>query len=175
MANTSILAAFERMWQHVVAVLGSKADINHNHDDIYYTESEIDSKLSNKASSSHNHSASEITSDTLSSDRLPTVPVTKGGTGATMLSSGQALIGGGKDAITTRAIQNNLYNTDAITASTNLVNMNTLRYALNRTTGICTADSNYGTVMMRGIKMGMNDMTAGSSELTSGAIYLVYE
>ena len=25
MANTSILAAFERMWQHVVAALGSKA------------------------------------------------------------------------------------------------------------------------------------------------------
>ena len=28
MANTSILAAFERMWQHVVNALGSKADIS---------------------------------------------------------------------------------------------------------------------------------------------------
>ena len=28
MANTSILAAFERMWQHVVAALGNKADID---------------------------------------------------------------------------------------------------------------------------------------------------
>lgn len=26
MANTSIYAAFERMWQHVIAALGSKAD-----------------------------------------------------------------------------------------------------------------------------------------------------
>lgn len=26
MANTSILAAFERMWQHVVAALSNKAD-----------------------------------------------------------------------------------------------------------------------------------------------------
>lgn len=31
MANQSILAAFERMWQHVVAALGSKSDISHNH------------------------------------------------------------------------------------------------------------------------------------------------
>ena len=41
------------------------------------------SELSGKANSSHNHAASEITSGTLSSDRLPTVPVAKGGTGAT--------------------------------------------------------------------------------------------
>lgn len=28
MANTSIYAAFERMWQHIVAKLGDKADVN---------------------------------------------------------------------------------------------------------------------------------------------------
>ena len=33
MANTSIQAAFERMWQHVVAKLGNKADVNHTHSD----------------------------------------------------------------------------------------------------------------------------------------------
>lgn len=33
----------------------------HNHDDRYYTESEIDSKLSGKASSSHTHTKSQIT------------------------------------------------------------------------------------------------------------------
>ena len=32
MTNTSILAAFERMWQHVVAALGNKADIDHTHE-----------------------------------------------------------------------------------------------------------------------------------------------
>ena len=32
MANTSILAAFERMWQHVIAVVGNKADVEHSHD-----------------------------------------------------------------------------------------------------------------------------------------------
>lgn len=31
MANTSILAAFERMWQHVVAALANKSDTNHVH------------------------------------------------------------------------------------------------------------------------------------------------
>lgn len=38
------------------------------------------------AASSHNHSATNITSGTLSSDRLPTVPISKGGTGATSVS-----------------------------------------------------------------------------------------
>ena len=31
MANMSILAAFERMWLHVVAALGNKSDKNHTH------------------------------------------------------------------------------------------------------------------------------------------------
>lgn len=32
MANQSILAAFERFWQHTIAKLGNKADIDHTHD-----------------------------------------------------------------------------------------------------------------------------------------------
>ena len=46
MANTSILAAFERMWQHVVNALGNKADSDHVHDNRYYTETEVDTKIS---------------------------------------------------------------------------------------------------------------------------------
>ena len=36
MANQSILAAFERMWQHIIAALKNKADVDHSHtiDDI---------------------------------------------------------------------------------------------------------------------------------------------
>ena len=34
---------------------------SHNHDDIYYTESEIDTKLGGKANATHNHTKSEIT------------------------------------------------------------------------------------------------------------------
>lgn len=33
MANSSIYAAFERMWQHVIAKIGTKADLVHTHDD----------------------------------------------------------------------------------------------------------------------------------------------
>lgn len=33
MANSSILAAFERMWQHVTAALNNKSDLNHSHDE----------------------------------------------------------------------------------------------------------------------------------------------
>ena len=66
MANASIYAAFERMWQHIVAAIGNKSDISHNHDDMYYTEIEIDTKVSDintsiaelatsKSDTSHNH------------------------------------------------------------------------------------------------------------------------
>jgi hypothetical protein len=105
----------------------------------------------------------------------PTVTVAQGGTGATTFSSGQALIGAGTGAVTTRAITNNTATTTAITASTNLVTMNTLKNVVNRTTGIGTADTNYGTSMVRAISAGTSDLTAGSSTLLSGAIYIVYE
>ena len=59
MANTSLLAAFERMWQHVTYALIGKSDISHNHNDTYYTESEIDTKIS-----SVNTSITNITNGT---------------------------------------------------------------------------------------------------------------
>jgi hypothetical protein len=49
MANTSILAAFDRMWQHVVSALNKKSDISHNHNDLYYTEAETNTLLSQKS------------------------------------------------------------------------------------------------------------------------------
>jgi hypothetical protein len=55
MANASILAAFERMWQYTVALISNKANLEHDHNDMYYTESEIDSKLDNKADAEHTH------------------------------------------------------------------------------------------------------------------------
>lgn len=41
MANQSILAAFERMWQHIVAALGNKSDIDHTHSE-FYTKADHD-------------------------------------------------------------------------------------------------------------------------------------
>ena len=70
-----------------------KADAKHKHDDLYYTESEVDDLLASKASSLHDHSASNITSDTLHADRLPIIPITKGGTGAVTSEGARTAIG----------------------------------------------------------------------------------
>lgn len=45
------------------------------------------------AAASHSHAASAITSGTLSADRLPTVPVSKGGTGSTSASAARSALG----------------------------------------------------------------------------------
>ena len=117
------------------------------------------------AAASHTHAAGDITG---------TLGVAHGGTGATTFTSGAALIGAGTGAVTTRSITNNTAATTAITGSTNLVTMNTLRYALNRTTGPGAADTNYTVAMMRPIKAQSTDPGVGSS-LTSGTILLIYE
>lgn len=104
-----------------------------------------------------------------------TLPVTNGGTGLTTLTSGYALIGNGTSAVGLRAITNNTSVTSAITGSSNLLTMNTLRYALNRTTGANSSDTNYSTPMVRAIYAGTGSLTAGSSGLTSGVIYLKYK
>lgn len=56
-----------------------------------------------------------------------TLPVNKGGTGKTTLTSGAALIGAGTGAVTTRAITNNTSKTYC-GINTNLVTVNTLAY-----------------------------------------------
>lgn len=60
------------------------ASVGHTHDDRYYTDTEIDTKIDainesidGKAAKSHKHSAADITSGILSSDRLPSIPVGK--------------------------------------------------------------------------------------------------
>lgn len=42
MTNESIRAAFERFWLHIVAKIGTKADADHTHDDLYYTTTAAD-------------------------------------------------------------------------------------------------------------------------------------
>lgn len=59
-----------------------------------------------------------------------TVPVGKGGTGATTLASGAALIGNGTGAVQTRAITNNTSISTTPTGSTNLATMNSLLYGM---------------------------------------------
>lgn len=58
MANASILAAFERMWQHVTVALNGKSDTEHRHE-----VSEVDQlqdMLDSKSSSDHSHTPNDI-------------------------------------------------------------------------------------------------------------------
>ncbi len=52
---------------------------------------------------------------------------------------------------------------------------NLMGYINNRTTRVQDSNSAYGTYMARGIAAGAADLTAGTSDLVSGCIYLVYE
>ena len=103
------------------------------------------------APSSHSHSASDITSGVLS--------VANGGTGARTFTSGEALIGAGTGAVTTRTIRNTTTASSAITADTALITSNTLRYALNRTSGVAAANTAYTTLMARGTSLNNAETT----------------
>ena len=61
-AHADIREAIDSIGSNIDSKLSGKADANHNHNDIYYTETEIDEKIdalnsavSNKADANHNH------------------------------------------------------------------------------------------------------------------------
>ena len=59
--------------QALEQAIDGKSDSGHNHDSRYYTETEIDSKLSNKANATHSHAISEVTNLQSSLDaKVPT-------------------------------------------------------------------------------------------------------
>lgn len=100
--------------------------------------------------SAHTHNASDINAGTLDSARLPTVPVAKGGTGATTAEQARAILGA--------ASADHTHTPEAIGAA-----------AANHThtpesIGAAPAYT-YGTT----------DLTAGSSPLATGTLYFVYE
>ena len=110
-------------------------------------------------------------SEPSASDLSGTVSVANGGTGKNTLLSGQALIGNGTNAVTSRVITNNTSISTAINGTTNLVTMNTLRYAINRTTSVAAADTNYTTYMARGTTLN----SAETTPAVNGAIAWTYE
>ena len=156
MANASIKSAFERLWEHILTKLNTKSDIGHTHSyagsssiggpansvkgkinftmihsatgpegttsssstEVFDGSKDLDLTL-NFTPSMHIHDASFITSGTL--------PVARGGTGASTLTSGAALIGNGTGAVTTRNIKNNT-SLGHIAYNTNLMTTNTLAY-----------------------------------------------
>lgn len=77
--------------------------------------SNVQTQLNGKAASTHKHAAADITSGTLSSDRLPTVPVSKGGTGATSVAAARTALGVQNPITASVALTNqnlNSYNTE---------------------------------------------------------------
>ena len=124
--------------------------------------SNIQTQLNNKAPSEHNHEVADITG---------TMSVSKGGTGTTTFTSGTAIIGNGTDAFTTRSITNNTGTSDSISGSTNLITLNTLRYAINRTTSVAAADTNYSTYMARGTSLNSTETTPAAN----GTVAWTYE
>lgn len=59
----------------------------------------------------------------------------------------------------TSGVTNNTSTSSSITGSTNLLTMNTLRYALNRTTSVGAADTSYTTYMARGTALRSSEVT----------------
>ena len=92
-------------------VTATTAELNY----VKGVSSNIQTQLDGKAPSSHNQSATTITSGTLSSDRLPTVPVAKGGTGATTAADALTNLG-----LTATAAE--LNKMDGVTATTTEIN-----------------------------------------------------
>lgn len=74
------------------------------------------------------------------------------------------------DVTEPKNVTNNTSISGSISGSTNLPTMNTLRYAINRTTSAAAADTNYTTYMARGISL----QTSSPSSITNGCIALVY-
>ena len=92
----------------------------------YYDASR--SRTKNTVLAAPNGADGGATFRTLVAADLPTVPVSKGGTGATSLTSGAALIGNGTSAVTTRSIKNMTTKGPISDYSTALMTTNTLAY-----------------------------------------------
>lgn len=127
-----------------------------------------------RAAASHNHSASNITSGTLS--------VSRGGTGTTTFTSGQVLIGNGTDAIATRAIDTTTGGTSGSTSlitsgavysglATKAASSHTHSY-LPLSGGTLTTSAFYGLTVKRSDANGSAISFANSKTTLGGAGFL---
>jgi hypothetical protein len=95
------------------------------------------------APSSHNHAASNITSGTLSADRLPTVPIKKGGLGGTdRLSSAKNLT---NEAVSSPNYVVSLTNSWGKFGYTSLAQLMTALGAASATPSVSSANNSYHT------------------------------
>ena len=119
------------------------------------------------AASYHNHSASNITSGTLG--------VARGGTGKSSVTSGNFLVGNGTGAMTEKTPSQVLSAIGAAASSHNHAASNITAGTFPDTGIVAKTGTDYTTSRVRNIKASTTDLTAGSSALANGDIYLVYE
>lgn len=159
----------------------AKANGTHTH-----TKSQITDFPTSMTPTAHNHNASEITAGTL--------PVARGGTGATTVAgamqalapthftspafvfsmgsngytggSGYATIAELKTAMALNNVNNTADSAKSVASATNATNATNASYAKVTTPT---------TASLKNIYAGTTDMTAGSTALTTGTIYVFYE
>lgn len=102
------------------------------------------------AASSHNHAASAINSGTLSSDRLPTVPISKGGTGQTSVAAARNAFGLGNTSGAVPVANGGTGATTAANARTNLGVKLTQLYSGTFKSGSMTFSLNYDFFIIYG-------------------------
>ncbi len=152
----------------------------------------LEEALSNISASDHKHSASDITSGTLSTARLPTVPITKGGTGATDVANARKNLGAAASDHTHTpesigaATETHVHEWGDITGRPNSftpashshsasdISNGTLPVTRGGT-GQTTITPAVTTKALRSSYGGTADMTASSTSLTTGQVYLQYE
>lgn len=71
----------------------------------------------------------------------------------------------------TSGVTNNTNTSGSLNGSANLITMNTLRFAINRTSSVAVGDTNYSTYMARGSSL----VSAETTPTYNGAIAWTYE
>lgn len=89
---------------------------------------------------------------------VSTLPVSKGGTGKSSLTSGWALVGGGSSVVM-RDIMNHTSEGGVINNSNSLITSATLMWFANRQYGAAAAETNYTTLMFRGSSLNSTETT----------------
>ena len=129
-------------------------------------KSYIDSIASGKANSSHDHVASNITSGTLSEDRLPVVPITKGGTGAATAADALTHLG----LTATAAELNKMDGVTATTAELNYVDGVTSNIQTQLNAKVPTSRTVNGKALSANITLSASDVGADASGSASSAL-----